>query len=150
MAIGIGKGAVGVFLLRIVINKIQIWFIYVCLGITTVITLFASITVIVQCSPVEKSWDPMIPGTCWLDFSNVGYTVGCEPSTRYLHLQIEILNRRTSSLVRRRRYRLCNRAVVPCLGSQNEPKGEDDRRMWSQSWSIVSLTSTNSFENPSY
>ncbi|KAJ5217830.1 uncharacterized protein N7469_011455 [Penicillium citrinum] len=76
MVIGIGKAAVGVFLLRIVRNKIQIWFIYGCLAITAIITLFASITVIVQCSPVEKSWNPMTPGTCWVDFSKVGYTVG--------------------------------------------------------------------------
>lgn len=77
MVIGIGKAAVGVFLLRIVRNKIQIWFIYACLGITAIITLFASIVVIVQCSPVEKSWNPMTPGHCWINFSNVGYTVGC-------------------------------------------------------------------------
>ncbi|KAJ5082210.1 hypothetical protein N7532_011253 [Penicillium argentinense] len=76
MVIGIGKGAVGMFLLRIVRNRIQIWVIYACLAITTVITLFASIVVIVQCSPVEKSWNPMTPGTCWVDFSKVGYTVG--------------------------------------------------------------------------
>ncbi|KAJ5975539.1 hypothetical protein N7481_009246 [Penicillium waksmanii] len=76
MVIGIGKAAVGVFLLRIVRNKIQIWFIYGCLGITAIITSFASIVVIVQCSPVEKSWNPMTPGHCWINFSNVGYTVG--------------------------------------------------------------------------
>lgn len=78
MVIGVGKGAVGVFLLRIVRNAIQIWIIRGCLAITVLITLFASITVIVQCIPVEKSWNPMTPGHCWLDFSNIGYTVGCE------------------------------------------------------------------------
>jgi hypothetical protein len=82
MVIGIGKAAVGVFLLRIVRNKIQIWFIYVCLGITAIITSFASIVVIVQCSPVEKSWNPTTPGHCWINFSNVGYTVGCRYSTK--------------------------------------------------------------------
>ncbi|KAJ6017688.1 hypothetical protein N7451_001067 [Penicillium sp. IBT 35674x] len=76
MVIGVGKAAVGTFLLRIVRNKIHIWVIWGCLVITTVLTLFASITVIVQCVPVRKSWDPSTPGTCWLNFSNVGYTVG--------------------------------------------------------------------------
>ncbi|KAJ5920729.1 hypothetical protein N7454_009262 [Penicillium verhagenii] len=76
MVIGVGKAAVGAFLLRIVRNKIHIWVIWVCLFITAVLTLFASITVIVQCVPVEKSWNPSVPGTCWLNFSNVGYTVG--------------------------------------------------------------------------
>ncbi|KAE8360443.1 hypothetical protein BDV27DRAFT_41114 [Aspergillus caelatus] len=76
MVIGVGKGAVGTFLLRIVRNKIQIWFIWGCLGITTFITLFASITVVIQCFPVEKTWNPTVEGTCWIDFSKVGYTVG--------------------------------------------------------------------------
>ncbi|KAJ5730044.1 uncharacterized protein N7483_004552 [Penicillium malachiteum] len=76
MVIGVGKAAVGMFLLRIVRNKIHIWVIWVCLFITAVLTLFASITVIVQCVPVQKSWNPSTPGNCWLNFSNVGYTVG--------------------------------------------------------------------------
>ncbi|KAL2811280.1 hypothetical protein BJX63DRAFT_285683 [Aspergillus granulosus] len=76
MLIGVGKLAVGTFLLRIIRNKIQIAFIYVCLFINTVITLFASITVVVQCSPIERTWNPTVEGTCWINFSNVGYTVG--------------------------------------------------------------------------
>ncbi|KAJ5956626.1 hypothetical protein N7501_010905 [Penicillium viridicatum] len=76
MVIGVGKGAVGVFLLRIVRSRIQKVIILACLAITAIITLFASITVIVQCIPVEKSWNPTAPGHCWLDFSKVGYTVG--------------------------------------------------------------------------
>lgn len=78
MVIGVGKLAVGVFLLRILRNRIQIWFIWGCLAITVIITLFASISVVVQCVPVEKSWNPTVEGNCWLDFSKIGYTVGCE------------------------------------------------------------------------
>jgi hypothetical protein len=77
MVIGIGKCAVGMFLLRIIRNKIQIAFIRICLVITVIITLFASIVVIVQCSPVKRSWDRRVEGTCWINFSNIGYTVGC-------------------------------------------------------------------------
>lgn len=80
MCIGVGKLAVGAFLLRIVRNKIQIAVIWVCLVITVLITLFASICVIVQCIPVQKSWNPMVEGYCWIDFSNIGYAVGCECS----------------------------------------------------------------------
>lgn len=78
MVIGVGKLAVGVFLLRIVRNRIQIWFIWGCLITTVIITLFASISVVVQCVPVEKIWNPTVEGNCWLDFSKIGYTVGCE------------------------------------------------------------------------
>ncbi|CAL5873401.1 uncharacterized protein PFLUO_LOCUS7680 [Penicillium psychrofluorescens] len=76
MVIGVGKCAVGVFLLRIVRNKIQIWFIWGFLAATVFITLFASITVVIQCLPVQKTWNPTVKGTCWLDFSKVGFTVG--------------------------------------------------------------------------
>lgn len=77
MSIGIGKLAVGMLLLRIVQNKTQIWFIWLCIAATVFITVFSTVTVIVQCVPVEKSWNPTVPGSCWLDFSKVGYTVGC-------------------------------------------------------------------------
>lgn len=82
MVIGVGKAAVGTFLLRIVRNKIHIWVIWICLFITAVLTLFASIVVIVQCVPVERSWNVTVPGHCWINFSNVGYTVGCKFSVK--------------------------------------------------------------------
>ncbi|KAJ3538562.1 hypothetical protein NM208_g5860 [Fusarium decemcellulare] len=76
MVIGVGKCAVGIFLLRIVRNKIHKGFIWAFLAGTVFITLFASITVVVPCIPVEKTWNPTVPGKCWLDFSKVGLTVG--------------------------------------------------------------------------
>ncbi|CAI4215808.1 unnamed protein product [Parascedosporium putredinis] len=77
MVIGVGKCAVGVFLLRIVRNKIQSIVIWAFLVGTVFITLFSSITVVVQCIPVQRTWNPTVEGTCWLDFSKVGWTVGC-------------------------------------------------------------------------
>ncbi|KAJ9148848.1 hypothetical protein NKR23_g4745 [Pleurostoma richardsiae] len=76
MVIGVGKCAVGIFLLRIVRNKIHIAFIWAFIAGTVFITLFASVTVVVQCIPVQKTWDSTVPGTCWLDFTKVGLTVG--------------------------------------------------------------------------
>ncbi|KAF4340157.1 hypothetical protein FBEOM_5854 [Fusarium beomiforme] len=76
MVIGVGKCAVGIFLLRIVRNKFQKAFIWAFLAGTTFITLFSSIVVVVQCDPVQRTWDRRIPGTCWIDFSKVGLTVG--------------------------------------------------------------------------
>jgi hypothetical protein len=80
MVIGLGKCAVGIFLLRIVRNKFQKGFIWAFLAGTVFITLFASVVVVVQCDPVESTWDKRIPGKCWIDFSKVGLTVGCEYS----------------------------------------------------------------------
>ncbi|KAL7754896.1 hypothetical protein ACKLNR_015236 [Fusarium oxysporum f. sp. zingiberi] len=76
MVIGLGKCAVGIFLLRIVRNKFQKAFIWAFLAGTVFITLFSSIVVVVQCDPVQRTWDRRVPGTCWIDFSEVGLTVG--------------------------------------------------------------------------
>ncbi|KAM0329631.1 hypothetical protein ACHAPQ_006700 [Fusarium lateritium] len=76
MVIGLGKCAVGIFLLRIVRNKFQKGFIWAFLAGTVFITLFASAVVVVQCDPVASTWDKRIPGKCWIDFSKIGLTVG--------------------------------------------------------------------------
>ncbi|KAH7191822.1 uncharacterized protein B0J16DRAFT_50431 [Fusarium flagelliforme] len=76
LLIGVGKCAVGIFLLRIIRNKIQKWAIWTFLVGTVGITLFASVVVVVQCDPVESTWDKRIDGYCWIDFSKVGLTVG--------------------------------------------------------------------------
>ncbi|KAM0549537.1 hypothetical protein ACHAPJ_009353 [Fusarium lateritium] len=76
MVIGLGKCAVGIFLLRIVRNPYQKAFIWAFLAGTVFLTLFSSIVVVVQCDPVQSSWDKRIKGTCWIDFSKVGLTVG--------------------------------------------------------------------------
>ncbi|KAK7595722.1 hypothetical protein V3481_002370 [Fusarium oxysporum f. sp. vasinfectum] len=76
MVIGLGKCAVGIFLLRIVRNKFQKAFIWAFLAGTVFITLFSSIVVVVQCDPVQRTWDRRVLGTCWIDFSEVGLTVG--------------------------------------------------------------------------
>ncbi|KAI8410727.1 hypothetical protein FOFC_10585 [Fusarium oxysporum] len=76
MVIGLGKCAVGIFLLRIVRNKFQKAFIWAFLAGTVFITLFSSIVVVVQCDPVQRTWDRRVPGTCWIDFPEVGLTVG--------------------------------------------------------------------------
>lgn len=76
MAIGVGKLAVGTFLLRIVLSRIQRVVIWVFLCCTVIITLFASVTVVVQCIPVQKTWNPTLDGYCWLNFKYVGLTVG--------------------------------------------------------------------------
>lgn len=78
MVIGLGNCAVGIFLLRIVRNKFQKAFIWAFLAGIVFITLFSSIVVVVQCDPVQRTWDRRVPGTCWVDFSKVGLTVGCE------------------------------------------------------------------------
>lgn len=42
------------------------------------ITMMTIVT-FVQCNPVEKNWNPMVPGTCWNPkiYLNLGYFAGC-------------------------------------------------------------------------
>lgn len=79
--VGVGKLAVGAFLLRLVRDKIQIAVIRIFIALTILLTLFASIVVVIQCLPPEKIWNRTVPGYCWLDFTPVGFAVGCECCT---------------------------------------------------------------------
>lgn len=97
LLIGVGKCAVGIFLLRIVRNRFQKSFIWAFLAGTVGITLFASVVVVVQCYPVESTWDKRVPGTCWIDFSKVGLTVGC----KYMPSSLYFMDANDCSLVRR-------------------------------------------------
>lgn len=125
MAIGVGKCAVGVFLLRIVVNKIQIGFLYGFLAATTFITLFASITVVIQCIPPERIWNQAAEGYCWLDFSKVGFTVGCKYSMRLPIVETASAKHYFVSLVRLGRLRVRGTALVCHLESQYEAQGKD-------------------------
>ncbi|KAM0377372.1 hypothetical protein ACHAPK_002355 [Fusarium culmorum] len=75
LLMGVGKCAVGIFLLRIVRNKFQKSFIWAFLAGTVGITLFASVVVVVQCYPVESTWDKRIPGTSWFVVADFAFAI---------------------------------------------------------------------------
>ncbi len=60
------KVSICLFLLRIFgTNKIWRWGLY-SIGAFAVATYLASIaTIYPSCQPVERMWDPTVPGTCW-------------------------------------------------------------------------------------
>ena len=69
-AIGFGKIAVIAFLLRIQDRTqsrkttILVWFLYF-IGISNIIiNINQMILILLQCSPVQKLWNPQMPGTC--------------------------------------------------------------------------------------
>ncbi|KAJ5887986.1 hypothetical protein N7495_008027 [Penicillium taxi] len=72
---GAAKCAVGVFLLRILRTKWHIWFVWINLFITAFFAIFGTITCIIHCLPVQKSWNTTLPGKCWMNFSTFGYFV---------------------------------------------------------------------------
>ena len=69
------KAAIAFFLLRIVFkiwHKVLIW---ICIITNTGLAVFGTIAVFIQCTPVEKVWNFMVPGECWLDFATIGLVV---------------------------------------------------------------------------
>ena len=70
----IGKSAVAIFQLRIVIVRWQrflLWFIIISLNLVFYIEIPLSF---LQCAPTSHLWDPTIPAKCWLG-PNTAYSI---------------------------------------------------------------------------
>ncbi|KAF2119517.1 hypothetical protein BDV96DRAFT_642538 [Lophiotrema nucula] len=77
MGIAASKGAVAVFLLRIVLKKWHIALLWFCIISTTVLCTITTTLLFVQCRPTAFLWDHTIEGgVCWLNFTAVGLTMG--------------------------------------------------------------------------
>lgn len=74
LVVGTSKSAVALFLLRIVVERWHIAVLWFCIVSASGLSAFCAVMVIVQCIPVEKTWNPSVPGTCWLDFPSLGLT----------------------------------------------------------------------------
>lgn len=74
------KSAVAMFLLRIVVVKWHRALIWAGVLVTVVLTTFATVGVIIQCLPVEATWDVRLRPTanCWINFPPVGIATSCE------------------------------------------------------------------------
>ncbi|KAL1881321.1 hypothetical protein Daus18300_001174 [Diaporthe australafricana] len=58
------KISIGIFLLRIIVERIQIWFIYIALAINVMTGLVFFFVTTLQCQPVSYFWHKSQPGTC--------------------------------------------------------------------------------------
>ena len=69
-AIAWSKTSFGVTLLHIIKGKLKIvvWAIIIS---TNLLFTIAAFTFLFQCKPVEKLWNPMVPGTCWPNVNSV-------------------------------------------------------------------------------
>jgi hypothetical protein len=68
------KAAVAILLLRVVErtwHKVFIWFLLIS---NSIMATWCTIAIFIQCVPVEKVWNFMAEGSCWLDFAKVGIT----------------------------------------------------------------------------
>lgn len=60
----LSKTSFALTLLRVLFGRLRplLWFIVVSMNVA----LFLSVLfVLIQCKPVEKGWNPTIPGSCW-------------------------------------------------------------------------------------
>ncbi|KAF1955010.1 hypothetical protein CC80DRAFT_382070, partial [Byssothecium circinans] len=77
MGIAASKGSVALFLLRIVVfkwHKAVLWF---CIISTTVLCTITTTFLYTQCTPTAFLWDKSLAGgKCWLDFTDIGLTMG--------------------------------------------------------------------------
>jgi len=77
MGIAASKGSVALFLLRIVIKRWHIAILWFCIASTTVLCIITTTLLYTQCVPSAFLWDQTIEGGyCWLNFTEVGLTMG--------------------------------------------------------------------------
>jgi len=71
------KSSVALFLLRIVLKKWHIALLWFVITSTTLLCIITTTLLYVQCKPTAFLWDHTIEGGyCWLNFTQVGLTMG--------------------------------------------------------------------------
>lgn len=86
--IGITSGlftrlSICLFLLRIFRTKrAWRWGLYAMMVFTTAVIVPTIVSLLAQCSPVQKLWDPLLPGSCWSPKTviDIGYFNGGKKS----------------------------------------------------------------------
>lgn len=68
------KISIGIFLLRIIVERIQVWFIYMALTINVLTGLVFFFVTTLQCQPVSYFWHKSQPGKCILIDIIIGLT----------------------------------------------------------------------------
>jgi hypothetical protein len=75
IGIAIAKTSFCVTLLRLAVHtwhKVLLW---VCIVTVNLVMWICGLTFFVSCTPIEKKWNPMVPGTCWDNTPVVNFAV---------------------------------------------------------------------------
>ncbi|KAL8367065.1 hypothetical protein RB599_010926, partial [Gaeumannomyces hyphopodioides] len=62
ITLGIAKLSVGTFLLRVSPSRLYTWLIWILLGVTVLLTGAGTLQILLQCRPMEFSWNKALPG----------------------------------------------------------------------------------------
>ncbi|KAA8622941.1 hypothetical protein PtrV1_04247 [Pyrenophora tritici-repentis] len=77
MGIAASKGSVAIFLLRIVMKRWHVAILWFCIITTAILCTITTTLLYTQCIPSAFLWDRTIKGGyCWLNFTQVGLTMG--------------------------------------------------------------------------
>jgi hypothetical protein len=82
MSTCLSKVSVCLFLLRIIEHQNRNWdfYLYGLISLAIAVDCASSISILVQCQPLEKLWNPAAAGTCWPHHAKtaMGYFQGSE------------------------------------------------------------------------
>ncbi len=76
VALAVSKTSFGITLLTLAMvpwQRYLLWFILITLNVVLGLT---ALSLIVQCSPINKAWDLAAPGTCWPSYLQVDIGIG--------------------------------------------------------------------------
>jgi hypothetical protein len=79
IGMAVAKSSLGLFLLRIVVERWQKILIWVAMGSLSILSVLTAVMFWVQCVPVTKIFDPVrVPGACNIDVTPFAITLGGE------------------------------------------------------------------------
>jgi hypothetical protein len=77
IGMAVAKSSLGLFLLRIVVERWQKILIWVAMGSLSILSVLTAVMFWVQCVPVTKIFDPVrVPGACNIDVTPFAITLG--------------------------------------------------------------------------
>jgi len=74
-AISLSKTSFAMTLMALVVKKSHIWLLWACIISLNVIMGLDAIFQFTQCTPVERTWDLQVEGTCWDTRIVIDYTI---------------------------------------------------------------------------
>ncbi len=81
-AISVSKTSFAMTLLSLVVKRWHVWILWFSIVSVNVIMGLDAIFQFTQCTPVQRTWDLAVPGTCWDTHTVISYTIfaGGEPT----------------------------------------------------------------------
>lgn len=90
-AISISKTSFAMTLLSLVVKKWQIWALWFSIISLNVIMGIDAVMQFTQCTPVDRTWDLSVEGTCWDSSIVISYTIFAGAWSAFLDFALAII-----------------------------------------------------------